>query len=73
MFMPEFPNTDLSQEQVLNMILASIAMEEIALSHAASIIFVWNDRCHWSDWPHDLRKTAKPLILCGLKEYQNKI
>lgn len=35
MSMPEFPlpNLDLMREQVLNMILSSIAMEELALSH----------------------------------------
>ena len=32
--MPEFPHhTDMTREQVLNMILSSIAMEELALSH----------------------------------------
>ncbi|MGI6175798.1 MAG: hypothetical protein ACOYJC_06530 [Christensenellales bacterium] len=35
MSMPEFPkpNPDLTQEQVLTMILSSIALEEVALSH----------------------------------------
>jgi len=26
-----------------------------------------------NNWPRDLRKTAKNLILCGIRRYQNKI